>query len=100
MPNIKSAAKRMRQNAKRRAENRSKRSAMRTAMKKLNAMIDAGEGAQAAAELPRTLSVIGKMAQKGLIHKNKAARHASSFTRKVSALSQPNPAAESDQPGA
>ena len=86
MPNIKSAAKQMRQSAKRRLRNRTKRSALRTSVKCLDALIAAGDAPAAQAQLPATLSIIGKSAQKGLIHQNKAARNVSRLTRKVNAM--------------
>jgi small subunit ribosomal protein S20 len=86
MPNIRSASKRMRQNIRLRAANRGKRSTMRTTIKKIDAAITAGNAQEAAALLPQTVSVIGKLAQKGLIHQNNAARHISRLSRKVSAL--------------
>jgi small subunit ribosomal protein S20 len=87
MPNIRSAAKRMRQNARRRTANRGKRAAMRTAVKKLASAIDQGDTQTAASLLPATVSVIGKLAQQGLIAKNNAARHISRLSKKVHALS-------------
>ncbi|MCL5269790.1 MAG: 30S ribosomal protein S20 [bacterium] len=86
MPNIKSAAKRMRQNAKRQAANRASRSALRTAIKKTRRAAEEANVEQAVSQLAQTLGVIGKTAQKGLIHKNKAARDASRLTKKVNAL--------------
>jgi small subunit ribosomal protein S20 len=87
MPNIRSAAKRMRQSARRRDANRSKRANMRTIVKKLHSAVDEGNAGQAASLLPETISVISKLAQKGLIHKNNAARHISRLSKKVNALS-------------
>ena len=86
MPNIKSAAKRMRQNARRRAQNRDQRAELRTGIKKLVRLVGENEVQTATEQLPLTLSLIGKSAQKGLIHKNKAARQASRLTRKINAL--------------
>jgi len=86
MPNIQSAAKRMRQNVKRRERNRTQRAEMRTMTKKAEREIDAGQLDGARTQLPATLSSIGKTAQKGLIHKNKAARLASRLTRRLNAL--------------
>lgn len=88
MPNIKSAVKRMRQNAHHRDHNRAQRSAFRTSMKKLSAYIEGGQAEEARQQLPQTLKIIGKTAQKGLIHRNKAARHASHLTRKVNAMGE------------
>ena len=81
MPNIRSAAKRMRQNTKRRDNNRAQRAAMRTSIKKTRAAIVAGDVEAVAAQLPTALSSLGKMAQKGQIHKNKAARLSSRLAK-------------------
>jgi small subunit ribosomal protein S20 len=86
MPNIKSAVKRMRQNVKRRATNRAQRSALRTALKKANLTIASGDAAAVQAQLPLTISSLGKNAQKGQIHKKKAARLTSRLTRKANAM--------------
>lgn len=94
MPNIKSAAKRMRQNARRRAANRSKRSMMRTSIKKLYTAVEQGDAQAAAAQLAETASVIGKMASKGIIHKNNAARRISRLSRRVAALARTQQPAE------
>lgn len=74
MPNTSTAKKRMRQSAKRRARNRVKRAALRTALKKSRSATTPDEAAAAyrAAE-----QLLDRAAQKGLISKNKAARHKS-----------------------
>ena len=79
MPNHKSAEKRMRQNEKRKQINRSNRTRVRTSIKKLRAALD-GNGGEAAALLPQTVSTIDKAVQKGVIHKNTAARYKSRLT--------------------
>jgi len=86
MPNIRAAAKSMRQSAKRRVHNRMQRAEMRTLTKKTQHAIEGGQLDLALGQLPATLRAIGKSAQKGQIHKNKAARLASRLTRQVSAL--------------
>ncbi|MCE5230108.1 30S ribosomal protein S20 [bacterium] len=88
MPNVKSAAKRLRQNTKARIRNRDKRSALRTAIKKLRASIAEGNVEQAKAQLPLTISVIDHNARVGIIHKNQAARNASRLTLAVNAMGQ------------
>jgi small subunit ribosomal protein S20 len=83
MPNHKSAEKRMRQNEKRRAINRTNRSTLRTSIKKLRAAISTpGEGT-AQELLPETISKIDKAVQKGILHRNAAARHKSRLTARV-----------------
>lgn len=83
MPNHKSAEKRVRQTERRRVINKSNRTRLRTAVKNLrNALAkDAGNGA--AALLPKTVSEIDKAVQKGVLHRNAAARHKSRLTRRV-----------------
>jgi small subunit ribosomal protein S20 len=82
MPNHKSAEKRVRQNEKRRAINRSNRSRFRTQIKKLRAALATG-GADLQPLLAETVSTIDKAVQKGIIHKNAAARYKSRLTARV-----------------
>jgi small subunit ribosomal protein S20 len=79
MPNHKSAEKRMRQNEKRRNINRGHRSKLRTGIKKLRSALE-GDGANAQALLPETVSLIDKAVQKGALHRNAAARYKSRLT--------------------
>ena len=87
MPNHKSAEKRDRQNAKRNAINTANRSKLRTAIKKLRAAIAAKNADSAQALLAETVSVIDKSIQKGIIHRNAAARYKSNLTTSVHSLS-------------
>ena len=82
----KDAFKRMRQNTKRRARNRTYRSRMRTEIKKLRQAIEAGDSATAQAQLPKTVSMIQRVAQKGIIHRKQAARRVSRLSQSVNAL--------------
>lgn len=82
MPNHKSAEKRVRQNERRRVVNRSNRSRLRTAVKELRSALDKG-GKNAAALLPKTVSEIDKAVQKGVLHRNAAARQKSRLTARV-----------------
>ncbi len=86
MANIKSAKKRATQAEKRRQHNASRRSMMRTAMKKIIAAIEAGDKSAAQAAFAATQPVLDRFAEKGLIHKNKAARLKSRLNAKVNAL--------------
>ncbi|HEY0003408.1 MAG TPA: 30S ribosomal protein S20 [Pyrinomonadaceae bacterium] len=83
MPNHKSAEKRVRQNEKRKQVNRSNRSRLRTAVKKLRTALDEGNGEQVSALLPETISTIDKAIQKGVLHRNAAARYKSRLTARV-----------------
>ena len=86
MPNHKSAEKRMRQSEGRRAINRSNRTRVRTQIKKLHTALAAGN--KSAGELlPATISVIDKAVQKGVLHKNAAARHKSRLTARMNQAS-------------
>ena len=80
MPNHKSAEKRVRQNEKRRLINRSHRSKVRTYIKRLRAALDSGKGEDVQTQLPEVMSVIDKSVQKGVMHKNAAARYKSRLT--------------------
>ena len=86
MPNHKSAEKRMRQNEKRRQINRSNRSRLRTSIKKLRAALVGGDAERVNTVLPETISTIDKAVQKGVLHRNAAARHKSRLTARVNQL--------------
>jgi small subunit ribosomal protein S20 len=83
MPNHKSAEKRVRQSERRRVINRSNRARLRTAVKNLRATLSKGPGKDAAELLPTTISEIDKAVQKGVLHRNAAARHKSRLTARV-----------------
>lgn len=83
MPNHKSAEKRVRQNEKRRVINRGNRTKVRTYIKKLRAALDSGKADDVQNTLPVTISVIDKAVQKGVMHKNAAARYKSRLTVKA-----------------
>ena len=80
MPNHKSAEKRVRQSEKRRVINRSHRSKVRTYIKKLRVALDSGKSEDVQNVLPEVISVIDKSVQKGVMHKNAAARYKSRLT--------------------
>ena len=87
MPNHKSAEKRVRQTERRRVINRSNRTRLRTAMKELRGAL--GKDSKAAADLlPKTVSEIDKAVQKGVLHRNAAARHKSRLTARVNQASK------------
>ncbi len=86
MPNHKSAEKRVRQNEKRRAVNRSNRGSLRTQIKKLRTALTAGDKAQSQELLIPTIALIDKSVNKGVLHKNTAARHKSRLTMHVNEL--------------
>ena len=86
MANKASAEKRMRQTAVRRARNRSHRTELRTEVKMLRQMVDVGDVESARERLPKTLSIIDRTAQRGVMHRNAASRTKSRLTRAVAAL--------------
>lgn len=86
MANIKSAKKRARQSEGRRQHNASRRSMLRSYLKKVVYALDAGNKVEAQAAYDRAVSVIDASVSKGLIHKNKAARHKSRLNARIQAL--------------
>ena len=87
MANHKSAIKRMRQTDRKNEVNSRNRSTLRTQIKKLRTAVDSGDAATAKNILTETVSVIDKSVQKGVLHKNAAARHKSRLTTTVGKLS-------------
>ena len=86
MANSAQARKRARQSEKQRSHNASLRSALRTAIKKVVKAVEAGDKAAAAATYQQSVSVIDRIADKKIIHKNKAARHKSRLSAAVKAM--------------
>ena len=86
MANTAQARKRARQNTKRRQHTASQRSMIRTYIKRIDAAV-ADKNYDAATEAyKKAVPVIDRMADKGIIHKNKAARHKSRLNKAVKAL--------------
>ena len=86
MANTPQAKKRARQNDKARKHNASLRSMVRTYIKKVVAAIEAGDSEAAKAAYGAAVPVIDRIADKGIIHKNKAARHKSRLNAQIKAL--------------
>ncbi len=86
MANSPSAKKRARQAEVRRTHNASLRSMVRTSLKKVIRAIEAKDAALAKTEYTIAVPVIDRMADKGIIHKNKAARHKSRLNAQIKAL--------------
>jgi small subunit ribosomal protein S20 len=80
------ARKRARQNETRRKHNASLRSMVRTYLKKTYAAIESGEAEAAQAAYNTVVPILDRIADKGIIHKNKAARHKSRLNAQVKAL--------------
>jgi len=87
MPNHKSAAKRDRQNEKKRLINKSNKSKLRTQIKKLRSALSGKDKNNSNELLNPTISLIDKAVNKGILHKNTAARHKSRLTNHVNNLS-------------
>ncbi|OFW06043.1 MAG: 30S ribosomal protein S20 [Acidobacteria bacterium RIFCSPLOWO2_02_FULL_68_18] len=80
----KSALKANRQNVRRREHNRQLRSRLRTTLKAIRARLDESDLDGAKAALSRTVSIVDKMATKGIIHRNTAARYKSRLSARFS----------------
>lgn len=79
----KSALKANRQNIKRRQHNRELRSRLRTALKAIRASLDAKDVEGAKTALSKTVSIVDKMATKGIIHRNTAGRYKSRLSARL-----------------
>ena len=86
---IASGLKRVRQDAKLNAANTALRSKFRTVIKNVQKAVLAGDKAKATELFATAQSVIDSVADKGLFHKNKAARHKSRLSSKVKSMSVP-----------
>ena len=84
MPNLKSAAKRMRIEQKRRARNRAVKSAVKTFINKAQRAIVVEPGADATTEaLRQAISQLDRAATKGVLHKNNVARRKSRLMKRL-----------------
>ncbi len=86
MANTSSAKKAVRKIARRTAVNKSRRSEMRTYVRKVEEAIAAKDSGVAAAALREAEPLVARAAQKGILHKNTAARKISRLTKRVKAL--------------
>ena len=86
MANIKSAKKRILVAATKTERNKSIRSAVKTSMRKVEAAVNAQNKEEAMAALSSASSVISKAAQKGVYHKNNAARKVSRLAKLVNGM--------------
>ena len=90
MANHKSALKAHRQNINARTRNREFRSRLRRALRAARAAIESGDTAKANQAVRTTVSLIDKLAGKGIIHLNAAARHKSRLSRRLTVASVPS----------
>ncbi|AFZ83595.1 small subunit ribosomal protein S20 [Candidatus Kinetoplastibacterium blastocrithidii TCC012E] len=83
MANTSQARKRARQSSERNKHNSSLRSMLRTAIKRVTQSIQTKDKSTSEDVLRKATSIIDRVADKGIIHKNKAARHKSRLTMSV-----------------
>ena len=88
LANTKSAEKAARQSTVHRARNDALTSQLRSAIRKATLALKAGKHDEAASALAAATPVIDSMVNKGIIHRNKAARHKSRLTKQVRALAK------------
>ena len=86
MANHKSAIKKMRQDEVRRLRNKSYKTRVKNVVKDVEAAIQAQDKEAAEKAFYEAVSVIDRVASKGIIHKNNAARKKSRLAKKVNAL--------------
>ena len=86
MPNNASAKKRMRQNEVRRGRNRARRSRLRSALRLLDEAIEAGDLERVRERWAETQTLLDRTAQRGVIHRNLAARKKSRLARRIRAI--------------
>ncbi|TBV81821.1 MAG: 30S ribosomal protein S20 [Desulfobulbaceae bacterium] len=86
MANHKSAIKRNRQNAVRRERNQANRSRLRTLVRRVNEAVVGDAPDQARAALLVAIPMIAKAVNKGIIHRNAAARKISRLSRRVNSM--------------
>ena len=80
-----SAKKRVRQTEKRRARNRWRKEQIKDQVKSFSAAVTAGDFTKAEEELRKTAQKLDRIATKGTIHKNTAARKRSRLTKRLNA---------------
>ncbi len=83
MPNIKSVIKDVKKSRKNHLRNISAKSAMKTFIKKAKATIETGKADAIDTVVRETISVIDKTAERGIIHKNAAARRKSRLMKRA-----------------
>jgi small subunit ribosomal protein S20 len=91
MANIKSQIKRIRQNEKRRLRNKAVRSELKTRVKRVKQALEEGDLERARELLAIATKRVDKAAEKGIIHKNKAARIKSRLWKRVARAAESAP---------
>jgi len=85
VPNLASAKKRLRQNAKQRARNRWRKGQVRQVLRQFDEALESGNKAKAAEQLKVVYKSLDKVAAKGVIHKRTAARRKSRLAKQLAA---------------
>jgi len=86
LPNITSAKKRARQSETRRVHNKHIRSGMRTTVKAVVTAIESGDKETANSAYKKVVPALDASVSKGILHKNKAARHKSRLNSRIQAM--------------
>ncbi len=86
MAHHKDAIKRIRTSRAANERNRSNRSRMRTKIKSIRALVEGGDQTAAQADLPSTVALLQRLAQKGIIHPRNASRRISRLAKAINAL--------------
>ncbi|MDR7194417.1 30S ribosomal protein S20 [Luteimonas terrae] len=86
MANIKSAKKRAKQTVVRNARNSAQRSQLRSAVKKVLKALEANDATGAQEAFNVAQPILDRFSSRGLIHRNKAARHKSRLTARIKAI--------------
>jgi len=86
MANTKGARKAARQSEKRRLHNTSLRSSLRSAITRVKKAVQAGDKTKAAQVYRESVSVLDRITDKKIIHKNKASRHKSRLAGQIKGL--------------
>jgi small subunit ribosomal protein S20 len=97
LANTRSAIKRMRQNEKRRLRNRRFSSGARTYVRKARLAIDEGDAAAARQATLEAISALDKAAEKGILHKNNAARRKSRLMKHLATMEPASEQPESEE---
>lgn len=85
---VSSAVKAHRQSLERRDRNRQLRSRLRTSLKGIRAGIDGNDASEAKTHLDAAFSLVDKMANKGIIHRNAAGRYKSRLVKRAGSKSK------------
>jgi len=88
LANTKQALKRSRQSEKHRISNKWQITRMSTYLKRVLTAIESGDVNQAKTEYKTTISIVDRLVNKGLVHKNKASRYKSRLNKRIAKVAQ------------